>query len=94
MYASVMLVKPENLNADDIESRSQQQSERLKSLKGFVAAVTYTDEEKGELGMTTVWETKEDYEAFRNAEAPETKSAITNQGSRNLYTVRNFVTKD
>jgi heme-degrading monooxygenase HmoA len=92
MYASVLLLKYENLNWDELEKRAQEQSDRLKSMKGFVCAVVYSDREKSEYGMTTVWDTEEDYEAFRDAEAPETREAITKYGVRNQYNVNAYIT--
>ena len=92
MYASVLLVKNESVNWDELNERAQAQSDRLKSMKGFVCAVVYSDREKGEYGMTTVWDTKEDYEAFRDAEAPETREAITKYGVRNQYYVNAYIT--
>ena len=62
MYASVLLVKNENVNWEELEEGVRGYSDQFKSMKGFVCAVIYSDKEKSEYGMTTVWETKEDYE--------------------------------
>lgn len=94
MYASVLLIKNEDVNFDELNARVSEQSERFKGFKGFVNAVIYSDKEKSEYGMTTVWQTKEDYEAFRNAEAPETREAIDKYGVRNIYYVNGYITAD
>jgi heme-degrading monooxygenase HmoA len=94
MYASVLLVKNENVNWEELEEGVRGYSDQFKSMKGFVCAVVYSDKEKSEYGMTTVWETKEDYEAFRNAETPERREGITTYGTRNQYNVNAYITAD
>jgi heme-degrading monooxygenase HmoA len=61
----------------------------VKHVKGCLGAVYYTDKEKDEYGSTTLWETKEDYEAFRNA-IPVESLEVLKSWSREPYVLNIF----
>ena len=54
-----------------------------------MSAIYYTDKEKDEYGSTTIWETKEDYEAFRNSLPAETMERLR-AWSREPYVLHTY----
>ena len=71
MYAAVTMVKMKPGHYDDMHAIATSAPNSLRAHKGFISAVYYSDKEKDEYGATTVWETKEDYEAFWNSVASQ-----------------------
>ena len=94
MYASVLLLKLENANYDEMNQVALRAPEDYKGQKGFVSAVYYSDKEKGEYGLTSVWETKEDLEASWDTLPSETKERVNKYGTMNVYYVNNAFSAD
>jgi len=61
----------------------------VKNFKGCRGAIYYIDKEKDEYGSTTLWDTMEDYEAFRNA-LPGESLEILKSWSREPYVLNIF----
>ncbi len=72
--------------------------ERLKGQKGFISAVRYSDEESNEYGNFTLWETKEDFDAYFNSLPSEmyerAMSLFAERPGRKIYYVDNYITSD
>lgn len=93
MYAAVIMMKLEPGHYDEMHAIATNAPERMRSMKGFISAVYYSDKEKDEFGTTTVWETKEDWEAYLNAIPSEMMDRLgtisTEPYSMNTYYVDN-----
>ena len=66
MYAAVTMLKIKPENFEQINTAAKNAPKQYDGLKGFISAVYYSDKEKCEVGSTTLWETKEDFEAYWN----------------------------
>jgi len=93
MYAAVMMYKTEPGHYDQMHAAATRAPETLKSLKGFISAVYYSDKEKDDYGVTMVWETKEDFEAYWNSIPSEdwerAKALMREPVVQNIYYVNN-----
>ena len=98
MYATLGIGKIVPGNHAAMLGFAEQSGERLKSQKGFKNAVFFSDEEKNEYGSLTVWETKEDYDAYIKSYSPEYIEKImllfTEIIVRDTYYVNKIYTSD
>lgn len=76
MIAAVSMYKMEPGHYDEMLAIATRGPDIVKSVKGYISAVYYIDKEKEEYGSTTIWESKEDYEAFRNSIPTETMERL------------------
>jgi len=94
MYATVIMMKNENLTYDEMIEMNLKATEKIKNFKGLVSAVYYADREKSEYGVTAIYETLEDLEASRNSRSPEVQDMVRKYGTENTYQVFNVITPD
>ena len=57
--------------------------------KGCISATYYTDKDNDEYGSTTIWETRKDYESFRNSIPAETMERLK-EWSREPYVLHTY----
>ena len=89
MYATVLMITMENADYDQMHQTAINARENLNEQKGFVSAAYYSDRDKGEYGVTVVFETLEDLEAARNARPPEIREMMSQYAVENTYFVNN-----
>jgi heme-degrading monooxygenase HmoA len=51
-------------NNDQMEKAAERGPATFKGKKGFKSAVFFSEKSRNEYGLMTIWETKEDYEAY------------------------------
>ena len=89
MIAAVSMYRMYPGHYDEMHKIAEIGTEHVKQVKGCFGAVYYTDKEKDEYGSTTLWETIEDYEAFRNS-IPIESLEILKSWSREPYVLNIF----
>ena len=92
MYAIVLLLKMPDANYDDMDALAKNAPKNYEGRKGFISAAYYSDKEKGEYGMTSVWETLEGLEAARSDRPPENQEMVKQYGVEYTYYVNNYFT--
>ena len=98
MYANVGIFKIIPGNHEAMVKISEQAPERLGGHKGFKCAVFFSDKEKYEYGVITVWEGEEDYDNYLKSYSPEEMEKMMSLFSetivRNKYYVNEIYTSD
>ena len=94
MYATIILIKNENLKYEEFVEIVTKAKEKIKSFKGLISAYYYADREKREYGVTALYETLEDLEASRNSRSPEVGAMLGENITENTYEVFNVITPD
>jgi len=64
-------INPTRMN--EVEQLADSANEILKAQKGFRSVTFYADRETGACGSFSLWETREDLDAYANAEFPQLK---------------------
>ncbi len=64
MYASLVIYIAAPGSNEQMEKFAEQGPATLKGKKGFKSATYFSDKARNEYGMMTIWETKEDHDAF------------------------------
>ena len=89
MIAAVSMYRMHPGHYDQMHDIAVIGTDLVKNFKGCLGAVYYIDKEKDEYGSTTLWETREDYEAFRNELSGESLD-ILKAWSREPYVLNIF----
>jgi heme-degrading monooxygenase HmoA len=89
MFAAVSMYRMKPGHYEEMQAIATRGPNLVKSAKGCIGATYYTDKEKDEYGSTTIWESKEDYEAFRNSIPPETMERLR-AWSREPYVLHTY----
>ncbi len=77
MFAAVSMYRMKPGHFDEMQAIAVRGPNLVKTAKGCLSAIYYTDKDREEYGSTTIWQTEEDYEAFRNALPTETMEKLT-----------------
>ncbi len=67
MYSTLAIWVAVPGSNEQMEEAAERGPATLKDKKGFKSAVYFSDKSRNEYGLMTVWETKEDFEAFRKS---------------------------
>ena len=89
MYLSLYLGKSEDVSYEDIDQMAHNVSTEMKSIKGFVNAIIFSNQDTNEFGVIGVFKTKEDLEADWESRTQEAKDHVMQYGTRNVYYVNN-----
>ncbi|HEY95983.1 MAG TPA: hypothetical protein G4O15_13715 [Dehalococcoidia bacterium] len=84
MIAAVSLYRMKPGHYDEMIAIAINGPDIINNVKGCISAIYYVDREKEEYGSTTIWESIEDYEAFRNSLPAEKMQQLT-EWSREPY---------
>ncbi|HEY95692.1 MAG TPA: hypothetical protein G4O15_12230 [Dehalococcoidia bacterium] len=91
MYAAITNLKLKPEHFDRVTTSAKNAPERFKVQKGFVRGIYYRNREKNDFGSITVWETKEDFEAYWDSipaeENERVYSMITEPLTQTIYEV-------
>ncbi len=64
MYASLAIFIAVPGSNEQMEKIAERGPASLKGMRGFKSATYFSDKSRNEYGLMTVWETKDDYDAF------------------------------
>jgi heme-degrading monooxygenase HmoA len=84
MIAAVSLYRMKPGHYDEMATIAINGPDIVNNVKGCISAIYYIDKEKEEYGSTTIWESLEDYEAFRKLLPVEKMQQLT-EWSREPY---------
>ena len=73
MFARLYQFSVDPARMDDVERLADVADGIIRKQKGFKSITFYADRETGECGSFSLWETREDLDAFIAAEFPELK---------------------
>ncbi|MBN2077286.1 MAG: antibiotic biosynthesis monooxygenase [Dehalococcoidales bacterium] len=84
MIAAVSLYRMKPGHFDEMATKAINGPELVNNVKECISAIYYVDKDKEEYGSTTIWESIQDYQAFRDALPGETMKQLT-EWSRDPY---------
>ncbi len=64
MYASLAIFIAVPGNNEQMEKIAERGPASLKGMRGFKSATYFSDKSRNEYGLMTIWETKDDFDAF------------------------------
>jgi len=75
MFARLFQFTIDPAQWDAVERLADGSNEAMRTARGFQSATFYGDRETGECGSLSIWDTRENLEAFATASAPRMKEA-------------------